>query len=84
MLEVYETPAQRRLALEIARQSMVLLSNNGVLPLPEDDRQAGGDRTECRQRAEPVRRLFVRCRDGIAGRPKTGRLPSSSGSTWPN
>ncbi|NMB90325.1 MAG: beta-glucosidase, partial [Chloroflexi bacterium] len=34
--EVFETPAQRRLAGEIARQSMVLLSNSGILPLAND------------------------------------------------
>ncbi len=32
-LEVFETPAQRDLAREIARQSMVLLKNDGLLPL---------------------------------------------------
>lgn len=31
--EVFETPAQRVLAREIARKSMVLLKNDGVLPL---------------------------------------------------
>lgn len=38
VLEVFETPEQRRLALEIARQSMVLLSNDGLLPLPKSIR----------------------------------------------
>ncbi len=33
VLEVYETPAQRQMALDIARQSLVLLTNNGILPL---------------------------------------------------
>ncbi len=36
VLEVFETSAQRNLALEIARQSMVLLKNNGLLPLRKD------------------------------------------------
>ncbi len=31
--EVFETPEQRRLAREIARKSMVLLKNDGLLPL---------------------------------------------------
>ena len=31
--QVFETPAQRSLARHIARQSLVLLSNNGLLPL---------------------------------------------------
>jgi beta-glucosidase len=33
VLEVFETPGQRALAGEIARQSMVLLKNDGLLPL---------------------------------------------------
>ncbi len=33
VIEVFETSAQRSLARQIARQSMVLLSNNGLLPL---------------------------------------------------
>jgi beta-glucosidase len=33
VLEIFETPAQRGLAREIARQSIVLLKNNGMLPL---------------------------------------------------
>jgi beta-glucosidase len=33
VLEVFETPDQRVLANKIARQSMVLLANNGILPL---------------------------------------------------
>jgi len=33
VLEVFETPEQRELAREIARQSMVLLKNDGLLPL---------------------------------------------------
>ena len=32
VLEVFETPAQRRLARQIATQSMVLLANDGLLP----------------------------------------------------
>ncbi len=34
VLEVFDTPAQRELAHHIARQSMVLLANDGILPLP--------------------------------------------------
>ncbi len=34
--ELFETDEQRRLAREIARQSQVLLTNNGVLPLATD------------------------------------------------
>jgi beta-glucosidase len=33
VLEMFETPEQRALAREIARQSMVLLKNDGLLPL---------------------------------------------------
>jgi beta-glucosidase len=33
VLEVFETPAQRSLAGEIARKSMVLLTNDGILPI---------------------------------------------------
>jgi len=33
VLEVFDTPDQRRLARQIASQSMVLLSNDGLLPL---------------------------------------------------
>ena len=36
VLEVFETPNQRSLAREIARQSMVLLKNDGLLPLKEN------------------------------------------------
>ncbi len=36
VLEVYETGAQRSLAREIARKSIVLLKNNGLLPLEKD------------------------------------------------
>jgi len=35
VLEVFDTSAQRELAHQIARQSMVLLTNNGILPLPK-------------------------------------------------
>lgn len=36
VLEVYETDGQRQLARELARKSIVLLKNDGVLPLPKD------------------------------------------------
>lgn len=36
VMEVFETPKQRSLAREIARQSMVLLKNDGVLPLKKN------------------------------------------------
>jgi beta-glucosidase len=36
VLEVFETPAQRSLASEIARKSMVLLKNDGLLPLQKE------------------------------------------------
>ena len=36
VLEVFETPEQRNLAREIARQSMVLLKNDGLLPLKKN------------------------------------------------
>lgn len=39
VLEVFETPEQRDLSLEIARKSMVLLKNDGVLPLKKDIRK---------------------------------------------
>jgi beta-xylosidase len=35
VLEIFETSAQRELAREIARKSMVLLKNDGLLPLPK-------------------------------------------------
>jgi beta-glucosidase len=35
VLEVFETQAQRELARKIARQTMVLLKNDGLLPLPK-------------------------------------------------
>jgi beta-glucosidase len=38
VLEVFETPAQRALAREIARKTMVLLKNDGLLPLPKSIR----------------------------------------------
>jgi beta-glucosidase len=38
VLEVFETPGQRELAREIARKSMVLLKNDGLLPLPKSIR----------------------------------------------
>jgi len=38
VLEVFETPEQRELAREIARQSMVLLKNDGILPLQKNIR----------------------------------------------
>jgi beta-glucosidase len=34
VLEVFDTPAQRKLAYEIACKSLVLLKNDGLLPLP--------------------------------------------------
>jgi beta-glucosidase len=37
-LEVFETPQQRELAREIARKSMVLLKNDGLLPLSKSIR----------------------------------------------
>jgi beta-glucosidase len=36
VLEVFETPAQRSLARQIASQSMVLLANDGLLPLKKE------------------------------------------------
>lgn len=35
VLEVFETPLQKRLAREIARKSIVLMKNDGLLPLPK-------------------------------------------------
>jgi len=35
VLEVFETSEQRRLARDLARKSMVLLKNDGLLPLPK-------------------------------------------------
>lgn len=39
VLEVFDTPTQRQLAREIARKSMVLLKNDGLLPLSKDIRR---------------------------------------------
>ena len=39
VLDVFETPAQRKLAREIARKSMVLLKNDGLLPLKKNIRK---------------------------------------------
>lgn len=39
VLEVFETPENRNLAREIARQSMVLLKNDGALPLQKNHRK---------------------------------------------
>jgi beta-glucosidase len=36
VIEVFETPNQRNLALEIAQKSMVLLKNDGILPLKKN------------------------------------------------
>lgn len=36
VMECFETPDQRALALDIAQQSMVLLTNNGILPLEKN------------------------------------------------
>jgi beta-glucosidase len=36
VLEIFETPAQRGLAREIANQGLVLLKNNGLLPLKRE------------------------------------------------
>ncbi len=41
VLEVFETPDQRELARDIARRSMVLLKNDGVLPLKKGIRTLG-------------------------------------------
>lgn len=40
VLEIFETPAQRALAAEIALQSLVLLKNDGLLPLQKHGRLA--------------------------------------------
>lgn len=39
VIEIFETPDQRKLAGEIARQSMVLLTNDGMLPLSKSIRK---------------------------------------------
>jgi beta-glucosidase len=39
VLEVFETPGQRELAREVARQSLILLKNDGLLPLKKTIRR---------------------------------------------
>jgi beta-glucosidase len=39
VIEVFETPNQRNLALEIAQKSMVLLKNDGILPLKKKQKK---------------------------------------------
>jgi beta-glucosidase len=51
VLEIYETPGQRDLASQIAHKSMVLLTNNGVLPLSKSIRTLaviGPNADDCR------------------------------------
>ena len=49
--------ADRALAREAARASIVLLSNDGILPLRDDLRDDRGHRAQRRQRAQPAGRL---------------------------
>ncbi len=53
------THAQRALAGEIARKSMVLLANDGALPLGSHPGKIAVDRAQRRLGAQPVRRLCV-------------------------
>ncbi len=53
------TPAHRELARTIARKSIVLLKNDGVLPLASDLGVDRGDRPERRHGPQPVRRLLL-------------------------
>ena len=41
VIDVFDTPAQRELAYEIARKSLVLLKNDGVLPLKSSNLKIG-------------------------------------------
>ena len=47
--KIFDIPEHRKLALEAARESIVLLKNNGnILPLDEGNKKAGGNRPQCR------------------------------------
>jgi beta-glucosidase-like glycosyl hydrolase len=60
VLAVFDTPAQRALAREIARKSMVLLKNEGdLLPLRQDADFDRRDRPERRRHAQPAGRLLL-------------------------
>ena len=52
-----DTAAHRELAREIARKSLVLLRNDGTLPLAQDSGSRRRDRPVRRRRAQPLRRL---------------------------
>ena len=72
--------AHRELARKIARKSLVLLRNDGTLPLSQETRLGRGDRAVRRQRAQPLRRLRVpgpcRVDAGRAGERPERRLAS--------
>ena len=60
VLEVYETPAQRQLARQIATSSIVLLKNEGGPPPPfQKGQHARGDRTNRRIRTQFICGLFA-------------------------
>ena len=79
-----DTAAHRELARRIARKSIVLLKNDGVLPLRGRARLDRGDRPERRHGAQPLRRLRLPgpCRvaaDGARQRAQhVSRLPAWS------
>ena len=66
---VTATPAHRQLASEIARKSLVLLRNDGTLPLGPDVEFHRRDRTKCRRGSASRRGLRVRraCRVAAGG-----------------
>jgi beta-glucosidase-like glycosyl hydrolase len=74
----YDTPADRHLNLEAARQSLVLLKNDGLLPLKTAPHRR--HRPECRQRRRAGRQLQRHAveADHGAGRPARP-LPAGAG-----
>ena len=72
-----DTSAHRELARTIARKSIVLLKNDGVLPLASRARGDRGDRPERRHGAQPLRRLRLprACRVAPEGARQRTRRP---------
>ena len=85
VLDVYDTPEQRRLARTIAQKSMVLLKNEGSLSAAGQGHQLHcRHRPQCRQQTEPAGRLLLsgphRDSDHLQG---TGLLPAPAAGLHP-